>query len=71
MQIYLNISIWPIDRTLIGTTTQSKNEPGSNDNEGVIHSPQFSRIVEDFVAVYSIFVRFPSTFRRSVLLVGL
>ena len=33
-------SIWPIDRSLSGSTTPGQNEPGSNDNEGVLHSPQ-------------------------------
>ena len=32
-----------IDRTLTDTTTPSQNEPGSNDNEGVLHTFQISR----------------------------
>ena len=32
-------SIWPIDGMLIGTTTLSQSEPGSNANEGV-HTPR-------------------------------
>ena len=30
-------SIWPIDRTLLGATSSGQSEPGSNDNEGVLH----------------------------------
>ena len=33
-------SIWPIDRTLSGTTTPGQSGPGSNGNEGVLHIPQ-------------------------------
>ena len=42
---WINSSIWPIDRTLTGTTTSGQSEPESNDNEGVFHSPQSFRIV--------------------------
>ena len=38
-----NSSIWPMDRTLSGTTTLGQNGPGSNDNEGVLHIPQISK----------------------------
>ena len=34
----LNSSIWPIDKKLTGTTTQSVDL--SNGNEGVLHIPQ-------------------------------
>ena len=37
-----NSSIRPIDRTLSGATTPVRREPGSNDNEGVIHISQSS-----------------------------
>ena len=33
----LNISIWPIDGNLIGTTTSVHSGPGSYDNEEVVH----------------------------------
>ena len=36
---WLDISIWPIDRILTGTTSHGLSGPGSNDNEGVIHVP--------------------------------
>ena len=39
-------SIWPIDRTLSGATTQSQNGPGSDGNEGVLLSPQNPNITE-------------------------
>ena len=29
--------------TLSGTTTPGQNEPGSNDNEGVLHIPQITK----------------------------
>ena len=32
----LNSSIWPINRTLKGTTNLGQSEPGSNGNEGVV-----------------------------------
>ena len=35
-------SIWPIDKTLSGTTTPSQSRLGSNGNEGVLHIPQIS-----------------------------
>ena len=35
--------IWPIDRTLSGTTTPSQSGPGSNGNEGVLHVLQISK----------------------------
>ena len=37
-------SIWPIDRTLSGATTLGQSGPGSDYNEGVLHSPQNSSI---------------------------
>ena len=37
-----NSSIWPIDRTLSGATILRQNEPGSDDNEEVLHIPQSS-----------------------------
>ena len=40
---FLNRSIWPINRTQTGTTTLDHSEPGSNDNEGILHIPQISR----------------------------
>ena len=33
----LNISIWPIDGILIGTTNQGQSGPWSNGNEEVLH----------------------------------
>ena len=36
-------SIWPIDRTLSGTTTPSLSGTGSNGNEGVLPIPQISK----------------------------
>ena len=32
-----NSSIWHIDKTLLGATTQGQSGPGSNGNEDVIH----------------------------------
>ena len=40
-----NSSIWPIDRTLSSTTSPGQSGPGSEDNEGVFHVPQSSRII--------------------------
>ena len=37
-------SIWPIERTLSGATTPSQSELGSDDNKGVLHIHQNSRI---------------------------
>ena len=34
----------PIDRALLGATTPGQSGPGSNNNEGVLHIPQSSRI---------------------------
>ena len=39
----LNNSIWSIDETLIGTTTQGQSGPGSNGSEGELHIHQSSR----------------------------
>ena len=41
-----NSPIWPVDRTLSGTTTLSQNGPGSYGNEGVLCMPQSSSINE-------------------------
>ena len=41
--IILNISIWPIDGILIGTTTPGQSEPGSNSNKTVLHALRSSR----------------------------
>ena len=38
-----NSSIWPIDKTLPGTTTLGKSWPGSNSNEVVLNIPQISK----------------------------
>ena len=35
-----NVSIWPIDGTLSGTTTPVQNGPGSNGNIGVLRIPE-------------------------------
>ena len=35
--------VWPIDRTITGSTTPCQGEPGDNGNEGVRHIPQISR----------------------------
>ena len=40
---FRNRSIWPIDGTLVGTTTLGSSGPESNDNEGILHTPQISR----------------------------
>ena len=37
-------SIWPIDRTLSGATTQAQSGPGSDGIEGVLHITQSSGI---------------------------
>ena len=39
-KIFLNRSIWLIDRTLTGTTTPGQSGPASNDKEKVLHIPQ-------------------------------
>ena len=39
-----NSSIWPIDRSLLGTTTMGQSGPGSNGNKGVLFIPQSSSI---------------------------
>ena len=41
---WLNSYIWSIDGTLTGTTNLGQNGPESNDNEGVLHIPQNSRV---------------------------
>ena len=35
----MNSSIWPIDRTLIGTTIPGQSGTESNGNEGLHHIP--------------------------------
>ena len=40
----LNISIWPIHRTLTGTSNPCQTRSGTNGNEGILSTPQFSRI---------------------------
>ena len=47
----MNGSIWPIDGTLIGTTTLVLSEPGSNDFEEVLHTHQVSSTLPSY-AVY-------------------
>ena len=39
------ICIWPIDKTLLGSTTPSESGPGSDGNEGVLCIPQSFRII--------------------------
>ena len=36
---WLNISIWPIDESITGTTTSGQCWPGSNGNERSLHIP--------------------------------
>ena len=38
-------SIWPMDRTLSDATTPGQSEPGSDNNDGVLHIPQSSSII--------------------------
>ena len=40
-----NSSIWLIDKTHPGATTQGQNGPGSDDNEGVRHISQSSCLI--------------------------
>ena len=35
---------WPIDRTLLGTTTPDQSKAGSDGNEGMLRIPQSSNI---------------------------
>ena len=49
MSIQLSISIqfssiWPIDKTQLGVTTQGQSEPGNNGNEKVLCISQSSSI---------------------------
>ena len=37
-------SIWPIDKTLSGSTTPGQSRPGSDGKEGVLYIPQSSSI---------------------------
>ena len=39
-------SIWPIDRTLSCATTPDQSGPKSDGNEGILHIPQSSSIIE-------------------------
>ena len=39
-------SIWLIDRTLSGATTQGQSGPGRDGNKSVLHIPQISSITE-------------------------
>ena len=39
-----NSSIWPIDKTLSGTTTPGQSGPGSDGNEEVLNIPQNASI---------------------------
>ena len=39
-----NSSVWPIDRTLSGATTQGQSGPGSNGNESVLRISESSSI---------------------------
>ena len=39
---YLYKSVWRIDSTLTGTTTTVQSGPGRNNNEELLHTPQFS-----------------------------
>ena len=41
---WLNSSIWPIDRTLLGATIPVQSEPGSKSNKGVLCISQSSSI---------------------------
>ena len=40
---WLNSAIWPIDRTLTGTTTPGQSGPASKVNERVFHISQNSK----------------------------
>ena len=50
-----NSSIWPIDSTFAGATTQDQSGPGIDGNEGVLCIPQSSSITgtspSDFLSV--------------------
>ena len=37
------VFILPVDRTLSGATTLGQSRPGSNGNEGALHTPQISK----------------------------
>ena len=41
--LFANSSIWPIDRTLTGTTTPGQSGLGNDGNEGVLNIPLSSR----------------------------
>ena len=38
-KLFLNRPIWPTDLNLSSTTTSDQSGPGSNDNEGIHHTP--------------------------------
>ena len=42
-----NSSIWPIDKTQSGATTQGHNGAGSDGKEGVLRIPKSSSITSD------------------------
>ena len=50
------ISIWPIDRTLSGSTNMGQSGPGSTGSKGVFYIPQSFKINEtslsDFEVLY-------------------
>ena len=52
-----NISIWPTDRTLSGSSTPGQSTPRSGGNEGVLHIPQSFSItgssLSDCLVLYS------------------
>ena len=41
-----NSSIWPIDKTISGTTTTGQSGPGSDGNEGLLRISQTFSITE-------------------------
>ena len=43
-ELNLYLSIWSIDGTLTGITTQGQSEPGSNSNEGYSDVPRFPEV---------------------------
>ena len=45
-----NSSIGPIDRTISGATTLSQSGPGSNGNEGVLHSKTGASLSDSLVS---------------------
>ena len=49
MNIFLYRPIWPMDMTLAGTPTAGQNEPGSNGNGGIVHTPKISRMQHSII----------------------